>query len=314
MEGFKVIPGFENWCVTKNGRIYTTAEGKLVKCYMFGDRLFASYTVGGNKRLLPVHRAVALAWVENDDPVNKTVVNHKDGIPLNNWWENLEWTTHSGNNYHAVNSGLRPECIPCKIRSFYTKEVKEFASVAQAAEFMGLPKSSVIESLRPRLFGRLIAGEYEFRVLGDPEPFFYEDKPQIVSPSRYMVTVEEADGRKRYLFKLGELLQGYQLYRCPNGKSIPALVAYANELYPDKKFTLRDGHTEKRYESPRRRVGAGSRHIPIIARKDGEELSFKSLTEAARHFHVDRDVIKLRLTNPESTFLGWTFEGKPCFR
>ena len=314
MEGFKVIPGFEDWCVTRDGRIYSVKDGKRIKSYKYGDRLFSSYSVKETKKLLSVHLAVALAWVENDDPHLKTIINHKDGNPMNNWYENLEWTTYSGNNYHAVNTGLRPENIPCKIRSFYTKEVIEFQSVAQAAEFMGLPKCRVLESLRPRRFGSLIAGEYEFRVIGDPEPFFYEDKPYIISPSRYMVTVEESDGSKRYLFKMGQLLQGYQLYRCPNGKSIPALVEYANQLYPDKKFTLRDGMTEPRFESPRRRLGSLIRIKPVIAKKDNETLEFKSLTEAARHFHVDRDVIKLRLSNPESTFLGWSFEGKPCFR
>lgn len=313
MEGFKVIPGFENWCVTKNGKIYRVADGKLIKAYKYGDYLFVSYPDNETKKLLGVHRAVALAWVVNDDPVIKDDVNHKDGNKMNNWHENLEWVTCSRNNYHAVNSGLRPENIPCRVRNFYTKEVVEFPSVAQAAEYMKLPKCRVLESLRPRLFGKLIAGQYEFRVTGDPEPFFYEDKPYIISPSRYMVTVEESNGSVRYLFNLRELLQGYQLYRCPDGKSIPALVAFANTLYPDKKFTLRDGLNEKRFESPRRRLGSINRRRPVVAKKDSETLSFKSLSEAANYFCVDRDVIKLRLSNPESTFLGWSFEGKPCF-
>ena len=314
MEGFKVIPGFENWCVTRKGVIFEVKTGKRIRAYKYGDRLFCSYPEDGVKKLLGVHVAVALAWVENDDPVLKIVVNHRDGDPMNNWWENLEWTTYSGNNYHAVNTGLRVDNIPCKIRSFYTKEVKEFPSVAQAAEYMKLPKNTLIDSLRSRKFGQLVAGEFEFRQMDDPEPFFYENRPFIISPSRYMVMVEEPDGTKRYIFNLKELFQRYQLYRSPYGRSIPALVKHANLIYPDKKFTFRDGFTEVHKTGSRRRVVGTTRRRPIIVRNGDEKLEFRSLSAAARHFHVDRDVIKLRLSNPETTYLGWTFEGKPYFR
>lgn len=314
MEGFKVIPGFENWCVTKNGKIYSAETGERIRTYMYGDRLFASYPVGKEKKLLSVHKAVALTWVENDNPDLKTIVNHRDGDPLNNWYENLEWTTYSGNNYHAINTGLRSDCMPCKIRNFYTKEIKEFSSIAQAAEYMKLPKTTVVESLRPRKFGKLIAGQYEFRLLGDPEPFFYENRPFIISPSRYMVEVEHDDGTKRYIFNMKDLLQQYQLYRSPNGKSIPALVEYANQLHPDKKFMFRDAFSEVVYTGSKKRVAGNTKYKPVVALKGDKKIEFRSMSEAARHFHVDRDVIKLRLSNPESTYLGWTFEGKPCFR
>ena len=314
MEGFKVIPGFEEWCVTKRGEIYNASTGRRIRSYVYGDRLFCSYPSGVVQKLLSVHKAVALAWVENDDPSVKTIVNHRDGNPMNNWHENLEWTTYSGNNYHAINSGLRGDCMPCKIRNFYTKEIKEFPSIAQASEYMGLPKDRVIDSLRPKKFGKLIAGQYEFRLLDDSEPFFYEDKPYIISPARYMVQVDETDGSKRYLFNIGSLLQQYQLYRCPYGRAVPALVKYANEIYPDKKFTFRDAYTEIKSTGSSKRVAGKTRIQPIAATKGEERLEFKSLSEAARHFHVDRDVIKNRVTDPEATYLGWSFEGMPCFR
>lgn len=314
MEGFKVIPGYEDWCVTRNGKIYRVSDGSLIRAYKYGDRLFVSYPVGGERRLLAVHIAVALAWVENDDPVMKTVVNHIDGDPMNNWYENLEWTTHSGNNYHAVNTGLRSDNMPCKVRNFYTKEVKEFPSISQAASYMKLPRHTVADSLSPGKFGKLIAGQYEFRLLDDPEPFFYENRPEIISPSRYMVKVEESDGREIYIFNLKDLLRRYQLYRCPDGRSIPALVEHAKRLYPDKKFILRDAYSEARRSGSRKRILDKTMKKPVTVTKGDEVIEFGSMTEAARYFHVDRDVIKLRMSNPEATYLGWTFNGKPCFR
>lgn len=312
IDAFRVIPGFENWCVTRDGRIYDVKSGNKIRTYVYGDRKFASYPIGVTNMLLAVHRAVALAWVENDAPSLKTIVNHIDGDPMNNQDVNLEWTTSSGNNYHAVNTGLRPDNKPCKIRDFYTGEIREFPSIRQACEFMKVPEDTAIERLRPRKFGALILDRFEFRLLDDPEPFFYENRPYVISPSRYMVEVTEEDGRKRCFFKNGELLQCYQLYRSPYGRSIPALLKYAEELYPGKKFKLRDGYAESKNTGSRARAMRTTvRMFPVVARNGDKKLEFRSISAAAGYFNVDRDVIKLRLSNPESTFLGWSFEGAP---
>ena len=44
-----------------------------------------------------VHRLVAEAFVPNDDPINKTEVNHLNEDRSDNRAENLEWTTHADN-------------------------------------------------------------------------------------------------------------------------------------------------------------------------------------------------------------------------
>ncbi len=54
-----------------------------------------------------IHRLIADTFIDNDDPDNKKMVNHKDGNKLNNHVSNLEWTTAGENNLHAIKTGLR---------------------------------------------------------------------------------------------------------------------------------------------------------------------------------------------------------------
>ncbi|MDH2154339.1 HNH endonuclease [Stenotrophomonas sp. GD03657] len=307
-EEFRVIPGYENYGVTSTGAIKSFERDLVLKQYRLDGYAIVDTFRGSLTETLPVHRAVALAWIPNPDPTSSIVVNHKDGNRLNNDWNNLEWTTYSGNNYHAVNTGLRSDNIPCRVREFQTGLVHEFSSMAQAAKFMGLTKDAPIAQLQLKKFGSLIKDRFEFRFDDDPTPWFYESRSELVPPSRYMVRVRESNGDSREIYSNRNMLKDYQLYDSPYGKSIPGLAKYANEKYPDKSFEVRDSYSEAQRRTTR--ATKLSQRTRVKARYDGDVMWFESLTKAAHHFDVDRSCIVSRIESGEDLD-GWTFTTLP---
>ena len=103
----KDVPGYEDfYAVSPCGKLISKRTGTEVKTHSNG-RGYKVYTSRIKKKIIRirVHRAVAEAWIPN--PLNKPIVNHKDGRKQNNKLENLEWNTESENTHHAWATGLR---------------------------------------------------------------------------------------------------------------------------------------------------------------------------------------------------------------
>jgi len=141
-EKFKQIPEFEgsdlrNYFITKKGTV-KNANDMLMSTNING-RGYDTVTLRDKSTGTPkdrhycIHRLVAYTYLENDDPENKTVVNHKDGNKLNNDVSNLEWVTQAENVIHA--QGIKIEMIDIET----DKVIKKFNSIKEADEFLKIP-------------------------------------------------------------------------------------------------------------------------------------------------------------------------------
>lgn len=89
-----------------NGSGYYTKKGRILKktkttTGYWKVELYKS----GKRKSKKVHRLVAKTFITRID--GKDLINHKDGNPLNNFVNNLEWCNQSENMNHAYETGLR---------------------------------------------------------------------------------------------------------------------------------------------------------------------------------------------------------------
>jgi len=97
---------YNNYTLHSNGRVFSKVSNKFlaINTDPKGYPVVSLYIdkVPTKKR---VHRLIAKEFLPN--PENKRTVNHIDGNKSNNDVSNLEWSTDSENNQHALDTNLR---------------------------------------------------------------------------------------------------------------------------------------------------------------------------------------------------------------
>lgn len=94
------IAGHPGYVATRDGWVYGR-RGRRLSSWRNSNG-YMEVKVGSKH--MGVHRAIALAWLEN--PAGLSDVNHIDGDKDNNQVGNLEWVSRSGNIRHALDTGL----------------------------------------------------------------------------------------------------------------------------------------------------------------------------------------------------------------
>ncbi len=123
---FYKVPTFESIEVSEEGILRKISTGRVLKPYEDKDgywrfKIWEGSPVRG--RNLPLHRALALAFIPN--PENKPQVNHKDSNRKNNNISNLEWVTAKENSIHASNYGFLNKGVDNPNNVYKPEQIKE---------------------------------------------------------------------------------------------------------------------------------------------------------------------------------------------
>lgn len=91
------------YMISNKGRLFSTRTRKMLSPFLSRDGYFVTKLTQNDGKLIGVgvHRLVLITFspIINSEDYE---VNHKDGVKINNDISNLEWTTPSENDIHAV--------------------------------------------------------------------------------------------------------------------------------------------------------------------------------------------------------------------
>ena len=148
MEEWRDIKGYEGlYQVSNEGRVKSLeriAKRKTVGNYIVKEQIIKPQTISGGhlgftpskdgvQKLIPIHQAVAMAFIPN--PNGYTLVHHKNHNPTDNRVENLEWLNRS--THQSIHNTENKK----KLTYQYTLDntlVKEWKSVKEAAKELGI--------------------------------------------------------------------------------------------------------------------------------------------------------------------------------
>lgn len=99
------IRSIDRLCVDVNGKNRRMKGREILQAINTVGYKKVTLSANGESVNFLVHRIVAEAFIENSQ--NKRTVNHIDGNKHNNNALNLEWMSHSENERHAMNIGIK---------------------------------------------------------------------------------------------------------------------------------------------------------------------------------------------------------------
>lgn len=147
-EIWKPIPNYEGlYEVSNMGRVkslgktvlrkgvYVHYHGKIISQNIVKGYMQVMLSKNSKRVNTKVHRLVAIAFIPNDDPVNKTTVNHKNEDKLDNRVENLEWMSIADN----TNYGTRNKRASVKLKTLF-RTPEHCANISKAKKGKPVPQ------------------------------------------------------------------------------------------------------------------------------------------------------------------------------
>lgn len=102
----KIIPNFPAYCISKNGKVWSSKRKQFLKLNLYGGYPYAALQKDSKAYRKQVHRLVLETFV-GPCPEGMECC-HDNGIRTDNRLENLRWDTRKNNHKDAMRHGTHP--------------------------------------------------------------------------------------------------------------------------------------------------------------------------------------------------------------
>lgn len=160
MEIWKDIEGFDGYQISSEGRV--RSHGKVTSNSLYAERHWKDRIIkqkvsrrdgrarvclwgNGREHTILVHRLLAEAFLGKPED-DKMTVNHKDGNPLNNVVENIEWISRKDNIRYGFEHGQYSTQKPITITA--DGEAISFRSYAECDRFLNRKNGYVSATIK----------------------------------------------------------------------------------------------------------------------------------------------------------------------
>lgn len=135
MERWKEVPGFPNYEASTHGRLRNKKTGKKLEGTINPSGYIRVSLPKKSKKSM--HRLIAVTWIPNDDPSNKTTVDHINRIKTDNRAINLRWASQKQQNQNKTIGRISFKRPVQQICPQSNKVLRVFESAADAGRHMG---------------------------------------------------------------------------------------------------------------------------------------------------------------------------------
>jgi hypothetical protein len=176
LENWLPANGFSNYIISDLGRIRSIVTNNILKPTIDNSyyRVYIASDIGINKSAR-VHRLVAKAFKNNDDPTNKIIVDHIDNNKLNNRAINLQWVTYKENSENYCNNYKEPYHKPILQYDKNMNLIGEWYSINEIISECGYDRGTIYNCINGKYqyaHGFIWCYKYEDNViLRDDETF-----------------------------------------------------------------------------------------------------------------------------------------------
>lgn len=182
---WKDIPGYPTYQINELGDVRRVVGDNVKAISPFKNKsnyVLVNLRDGDNNPVTRlVHRMVALAFIGEPPDEDRIYINHKDGIPWNNHYSNLEWVTCAENTLHAIENKLTGYTLSVRVYDEVSGQIEIIPSMKGAATRFGITVE-VIKRYLTRYPELKFEGRYLFEpIVEDHDPINFEHCQTIVA-------------------------------------------------------------------------------------------------------------------------------------